>query len=318
MKKRKLGKTGLAVSEIAFGGVEIGLPYGIGIETAEDMLSQSDAIYLLHAAQEKGINFFDTARLYGESETIMGKAFFGRRNDIVLATKCVHFRDKDGNLPPDKQLKGVIESSLKMSLRSLKTSYVDVFMLHQADIEILNNPAIAAVFAGLKEKGIIRATGASTYAIEETELAIKTGNWDVIQLPFNLMDQRHGAYFESASQQGVGIVIRSVLLKGLLSDRGSNLHPALADVAGHIQGYHELIGAQFPDLPTLATQFALSFESVSSVLVGIDKLEYLYKALATANGQYMSQTALEHVRNLAYPDPTFLNLPHWDRMGWLK
>jgi aryl-alcohol dehydrogenase-like predicted oxidoreductase len=319
MKKRSLGNTGIEVSEIAFGGVEIGMPYGIGIENNADMLSEKEAIHLLHVAQEKGINFFDTARLYGESETIMGKAFLGRRDNIVLATKCVHFRGKDGKLPPDNQLKRVIESSLKVSLQSLKTSYADVFMLHQADIEILGNPVIAEVFTGLKEKGVIRATGASTYSTEETVLAIESGNWDVIQLPFNLMDQRHGAYFESASQQGVGLVIRSVLLKGLLSDRGKNLHPALADVESHIQSYYQLVGDQFPDLPTLATQFALSFESVSAVLVGIDKMEYLNKALATASGYNNINEALFHTaRSLAYPDPAFLNLPLWDRMGWLK
>ncbi len=116
----------------------------------------------------------------------------------------------------------------------------------------------------------------------------------------------------------MGLVIRSVLMKGLLSDRGKNLYPALADVEKHIQGYYALTGTEFPDLPTLATQFALSFDSVSAVLVGIDKLEYLYKALATANGHYMTTEMLETAKGLEYPDPAFLNLPHWDRMGWLK
>ncbi|MDR6804530.1 aryl-alcohol dehydrogenase-like predicted oxidoreductase [Dyadobacter sp. BE34] len=317
MKKRLLGNTGIAVSEIAFGGVEIGMPYGIGVAGKEDMLSEKEAILLLHEAQDRGINFFDTARLYGESESIIGKAFEGRRNDIVLATKCSHFR-KDGKLPPDWELRPFIEHSLQQSLEMLKTDYLDVFMLHQADVEILQNETIAEVFSELKEKGIIRATGASTYATEETSLAIGSGRWDVIQLPFNLMDQRHGSFFQKASENGVGLVIRSVLMKGLLSDRGKNLHPALADVERHIQSYHTWTGDRFPDLPTLATRFALSFEEVSSVLVGIDKTAYLEKALATANGSYMHAAMRKEAENLVYPDPEFLNLPHWDRMGWLK
>ncbi|MDD4109107.1 MAG: aldo/keto reductase, partial [Prolixibacteraceae bacterium] len=64
MKKRPLGNTGLFVSEIAFGGVEIGMPYGIGIKDATYMLSESEAINLLHTALDSGINFFDTARMY--------------------------------------------------------------------------------------------------------------------------------------------------------------------------------------------------------------------------------------------------------------
>lgn len=317
MKNRPLGNTGIQVSEIAFGGVEIGMPYGIGVTGKDDMLSERDAIYLLHQAMESGVNFFDTARLYGESESIMGKAFGSRRAGVVLATKCNHFR-KEGKLLPNHELKPFILNSLQESLKALRTDYLDVFMLHQADAEILQNPVIADVFSELKHKQIIRATGASTYLEAETGLAIGCGNWDVIQLPFNLMDQRQGVFFERASESGVGLVIRSVLMKGLLSDRGKNLHPALADVEAHIQGYHALTGNRFPDLPTLATRFALSFAEVSSVLVGIDKMEYLHQALATANGDYMDEAMLKRAGNLVYPDPAFLNLPHWDRMGWLK
>lgn len=318
MKKRPLGNTGIEVSEIAFGGVEIGMPYGIGIESKEDMLSEKDAIALLHEAIEKGINFFDTARLYGDSEMIMGNAFREMRSKVVLASKCRHFRDSEGKLPPDDQLENFIKSSLTESLAALKTDYLDVFMLHYGDMEILNNPVIADVFLHLKKQGMIRSTGVSTYLPAETGLALRSGNWDVIQLPFNLMDQRHSAFFETAHEQGAGIVVRSVLLKGLLSDRGKNLHPALADVEKHIRGYHQMVGTDFPDLPTLATQFALSFEGVSSVLVGIDKTEYLHKALATANGSYMDQNMQHRAEQLAYPEPEFLNLPHWDRMGWLR
>jgi aryl-alcohol dehydrogenase-like predicted oxidoreductase len=318
MKKRFLGKTGLEVSEIAFGGVEIGLPYGIGVESREDMLSEKQAIALLHEAVDKGINFFDTARLYGDSENIMGKAFVKRRPEIVLASKCRHFRDREGKLPPAHLLKSFIEDSLAESLSALQTDYLDVFMLHQADAEILESAAIADVFQDLKRKGMIRATGASTYLPAETARAISSGNWDVIQLPFNLMDQRHSACFESAEHHGIGLVVRSVLLKGLLSDRGKNLHPALAEVETHIRGYHTFLNEDFPDLPTLATRFALSFESIASVLVGIDKTEYLNNALGTANGHYMDSQMLRKAKVAAYPDPEFLNLPYWDRMGWLK
>ena len=90
MIKRTLGNTGIHVSEIAFGGVEIGVPYGIGVKSAADMLSVKEAINLLHTAIDSGINFFDTARMYGTSENIMGNAFKSRRSEVVIATKCRH------------------------------------------------------------------------------------------------------------------------------------------------------------------------------------------------------------------------------------
>src|SRR6188474_2735420 len=124
INKRSLGKTGIEISEIAFGGVEIGIPYGIGINDHADMLTHQEAIHLLHAAMDSGINFFDTARLYGESETIMGKAFHDRRDRIVLASKCTHFRDADGKIPSYQKLKQIIEDSLAVSLKELQSDYI--------------------------------------------------------------------------------------------------------------------------------------------------------------------------------------------------
>ena len=318
MKKKPLGNTGIHVSEIAFGGVEIGMPYGIGVENAADMLSEKKAIELLHTALDEGINFFDTARMYGESENIMGKAFRNRRDELVICTKCRHILDNEGKLPVHKVLKGIIENSLEESLEALQTDYVDVFMLHQANLDILENDEISSVFLNLKKEGKIRAIGVSTYIPEETKKAIESGVWDVIQIPFNLMDQRQSAYFSAAKEKGIGLVVRSVLMKGLLSNRGKNLHPALKDVERHIAGYKVLLeGTEF-SLPMFSTKFALSFPEVSSILVGIDRQEYLEQSLEAANGIYLNEELMYRAKQLAFPTPDFLNLHHWDKMDWLK
>jgi aryl-alcohol dehydrogenase-like predicted oxidoreductase len=311
MNKRPLGKTGINVSEVAFGGVEIGMPYGIGVESAADMPTEAEAIALLHAALDAGINFFDTARQYGQSETIIGKAFADRRKEVVIATKCKHLE-----LTIDVQEQ--IETALTESLGALQTDYIDVYMLHDSDPGIFQHAAVVKVFTELKRSGRIRATGISTYKPEETRLAIESGHWDVIQVPFNLMDQRQEALFEQADKKGIGIVIRSVLLKGLLSDRGRGLHTALQKVEHHISHLNSLAQQTSLDLPTLATRFALSFKNISAILIGIDRKDYLDKSLAAANGQYLDVPVLQKAKELAYPEPDFLNLHHWNVMGWLK
>jgi len=318
MIKRQLGKTGIEVSEVAFGGVEIGIPYGIGVKSTADMLSETEAIKLLHVAADLGINFFDTARIYGNSETIMGKAFKNRRDDVVIGTKCRHLRDENGNIPKDSKLKKIIENSLNESLEALQTDHVDIFMLHQADITILENEEISTIFSNLKKEGRCRATGVSTYSPEETKKAIEVGMWEVIQVPFNLMDQRQAAFFSLASKKGIGIIIRSVLLKGLLSDMGKGLHPALQEVEKHILCYDELLEESAYNLSTLAIKFALSFPEVSAILVGIDRPEYLNNSLEAANGIYLNNNKLARAKELSYPDPGFLNLPYWDKMNWLR
>ena len=81
--------------------------------------------------------------------------------------------------------------------------------------------------------------------------------------------------------------------------------------------YKELLSESVPDLPTLATKFALSFEQVSSVLVGIDRMEYLQKSLTAADGIYLNEERLARAKKLFYPNPQFLDLVKWERMGWL-
>lgn len=318
MIKRPLGKTGIRVSEISFGCVEIGMPYGIGVNTTGDMLSEPEAIYLLQSAVDSGINFFDTARQYGESETIIGRAFKNVRDQVVLATKCKHLRDRDGRLPSPAVLKSRLESSLEESLRALQTDYIDLYMLHDSDGEILESEEVLQFFEYFKKSGAIRATGVSTYTPEETKNVIGSQNWDVIQVPFNLMDQRQEAVFPHAAQHGIGIVVRSVLLKGLLSEKGRSLHAALKNVESHIRLYDELVRHFSTDLPTLATKFALSSEEVSAILVGIDRMEYLKKSVEAADGNYLNKKTLKQVQGLAYPDPEFLNLHTWSINGWLK
>lgn len=317
VQKRNLGNTGLEVSEIAFGGVEIGLPYGIGIKSQEDMLVEKEAIRLLHEALDKGINFYDTARMYGLSEKLMGKAFKSKRKEIILCSKCRHFRRATGELPGGLELSKIIIESLEESLEALQTDYLDLFMLHQADQEILENEEIAHLFTQLKHSGKVRTIGVSTYLFEETDLAIRKGIWEVIQLPFNLLDQRQSSLFEKAATNGIGLVIRSVLLKGLLSDRGRGLPAPLEKVEQHILRIQEDLAPLNMPLPAIAIKFALSFDQISSVLVGIDKKQYLTDALKSGDGNYLDKHWLATAQALAFPDPGFINLPLWDKKGWL-
>ncbi len=318
MNRRFLGKTGIEVSEVSFGGVEIGIPYGIGVHSASDMLSHTEAIHLLNASLDAGINFYDTARQYGQSESIIGNAFKGKRDQVIIATKCQHFLHANGAVPLYSELKRIVEASLEASLTALQTDYVDIFMLHQGSMELLQNDDVLKIFSDLKKTGLVRATGVSTYTPEETRRSIETGTWDVIQLPFNILDQRQSDLFPLAAKAGIGIVVRSVLMKGLLSGRGKDLHPALNEVQQHIRTCNEVAAEASLELSTLATKFALAFPEVSSILVGLDRMEYLYKCLEACNSGALNENLMSRTKQLAYADPEFLNLHTWSMKGWLN
>ncbi|MBN2455988.1 MAG: aldo/keto reductase [Sedimentisphaerales bacterium] len=317
MKKRILGRTGFEVSEISFGTVELGIPYGFGVKNQTQMPSEQKAIKLLHDALDSGINFFDTANAYGRSEQILGAAFKGQRQNVIISTKCGHLPVEGDKAPTDGQLREILDGSLKQSLDALQTDYIDVYMIHNATVPILTNDAVMRVFSEYKDKGLARAIGVSTYTVEQTRNAIDSGLWDVIQLPFNLMDQQQAELFPHAQKKGVGIVVRSVLMRGILTDRGRNMRPELKAVEQHRQLYNELLSDDVAALSDLATKFVLSHKDVSSVLLGIDRPEYLQKALEVANGKYLTERKLAWAKELAYPEPGFLDLVKWDRNGWL-
>lgn len=318
MNKRLLGKTGLKVSEVSFGGVEIGLPYGIGVDSRKQMLNEAEAIRLLSEALDSGINFFDTARAYGQSEQLIGKAFKKKREQVIICTKCEHFCDDSSHLPPIDQIRKITDNSLEKSLSVLQTDYIDIFMSHEGGSDTVDNEEIGEIFSEYKRKGLTKAIGISTYSVEETKRAIESRIWDVIQLPLNLMDQRQSHTFTLAQKHNVGIIVRSVLFRGILTDKGRSLHPKLKTVEQHRNVYSELLSEQAPELSDLATKFALSFKEVSSVLIGIDQTKYLHRALAIANGKYLDAQTLKKIRQLSYPEPDFLNLHLWDTMDWLK
>jgi aryl-alcohol dehydrogenase-like predicted oxidoreductase len=311
MRYRKLCDS-ITVSEISFGGVEIGLPYG----PHRHLMAESEAIRLLHTAVERGINFFDTARVYGCSEERMGKAFKGRRDKVVICTKCPSLHVSDNS----KELRRQVEQSSVESLNALQTDYIDVYLAHSATTEVLGNEDVIEAVERLVRKGVVRVVGVSTYGASDSKIAIESGKWNVVQLVFNLVDQSCEPLFVKAAVKEVGIMARSVLMRGILTDKGVDLtHDALRAVAAHRERYFEMVlKTRSGSLANMAIRFALSFKDVSSVLVGIDKVEFLDSAIQLANGRYFDESVVSKLRQMAYKDPAFLNLAVWDKNGWTK
>ncbi len=316
MERRRLGATGLEVSVLAFGCVELGIPYGIGVRSAEDMLPEGEAVALLQAALAGGVTFYDTAPSYGASEALLGRAFESRRREVVICTKCPGLTGDDGRVLPRGRLRDRVLTSLEASLKALRTDYVDILMLHRVEEAVVDNDDVADVFEGLRSEGTIRAAGASTYPGGITGRVVASRRWPVLQVAFNLMDQREGAFLDEAAAAGIGVVVRSVLLKGVLTDRGRALHPRL----GPVQEHRERCLASLPagvSLSAFATRFVLGRRGVTSVLLGLDRPRYLAEALAVVEAGPLTPEDARKAEALAYPDPEFLDLRRWHAEGWL-
>jgi aryl-alcohol dehydrogenase-like predicted oxidoreductase len=305
-----LGKTRLRVSRIALGTAAFGLPeYGIQAPDEPSALSEAEAVRLVQAASEQGINFFDTARGYGDSEAILGKGLAGCQS-CVIATKVGIPADHNGN--NSGGLTRAVMESLETSLRALRRDVLDIVQIHNATAKDLEVGEVLSVLEHARKQGKLKYVGASVYGEEAALAAIQSGRVDVLQIAVNLLDQRMmNAVLPAATEANVGIIARSALLKGALTERVKLLPQNLRALADAASRTREMLGETWESLPRAALRFCLSVPSVHSVLVGLRSLSELPDAMAAEAEGPLSDATMSKVSLLKLSDENLLNPSHW-------
>ncbi|MGD9143810.1 MAG: aldo/keto reductase [Dehalococcoidia bacterium] len=169
MEKIRLGKTGMTVTRIGFGGIPI------------QRLAESEAVKVVQRCIDLGINFIDTANGYTVSEERIGKAVKRRRNNVYIATKT------------GARTAGEIEKHLDLSLERLGTDYIDLYQFHcvndQATMDKILEPEseLYAVFENAKKAGKIRHIGITSHQIDLAKLQVKSGRFETMMFPFNFI-----------------------------------------------------------------------------------------------------------------------------------
>jgi 1-deoxyxylulose-5-phosphate synthase len=309
MKHRILGRTGLKVSEISFGAVEIGLAYGIPVEGKIEKPSEVEAHAVLNAALDMGVNFIDTARAYGDSEEIIGRALKSRRKEYILATKTLHYGDKGWGVAEQKQ---AVRESIETSLRALQTDVIDVMQVHNITAEVAGRGDVLEVLQEAQRAGKVRFLGGSVYGVEDPLAIIRDGHYDVLQVAYNMLDHRlDGEVLPLAAQKGVAITTRSVLLKGALTPRYLYLADNLGELKATIAEMERLVAGECESLAEAAFRYVLSNPAVSSALVGTSKVKNLQRSADyTAKGP-LSPKLLAALRAVEIQDANQLNPGTW-------
>lgn len=313
MEYRTLGRAGLHVSALALGTVELGLDYGIAVPGEFGRPAETEAIRLVHAALDGGINLIDTARAYGESEAVLGRALRGRRDQVVLASKVRTQRD-DGTTPSGAELRDLMEQSLETSLRLLQTDYLDVWQIHNVDAALLARlDIVTRVFEAARQAGKIRATGGSTYGAEMPLLALQTDLFDMLQVTYSVVDQRLAdQVLPAAAAQGVGVVARSILLKGALTARGDYLPDHLAALRERSRQFRALAGeiGMGSSPVQVAIAFGLAHPQIDAVLIGVRSAAELQEALGAVDLR-LPEDLLARLAALRLDDSDLLNPSTW-------
>ncbi len=299
MKYTRLGRTGFEVSKISLGTVEIGMDYGIAASRPDE----SEAARLLHRALDLGINFIDTARAYGDAEALIGRAIAERRKEFVLVSKVPPF---EGDA-----LGSRVRDSVHQSLRLLRTGFIDVLMIHSAPLAVIQRGDVLSVLQELKCEGTIRSIGASVYGEETALAAIDAGGYDCLQIAYSVLDRRpESRLFAAAEAADVGLVARSVLLRGALTDRCRHLPEALSDLKAKVERMAQLAGGT-ATLPEFAYRYVLSQTRLHSALVGACSVEELEAAVRFEETGALSPQVIADVQGIPMPDPFYLNPGNW-------
>jgi aryl-alcohol dehydrogenase-like predicted oxidoreductase len=214
MKYRELGRTGYKVSEISFGAWAIGGTWG---EVDDD-----ESMAALHAALDAGINFFDTADVYGDghSERLMARLKKERPGEeIIIATKA-------GRRLPEQTVKGYNRENLNefigRSLRNLETDCLDLLQLHCPPWDAYYSPELFDLMDDFVKEGKIKYYGVSVEKVEEAIKAVEFENVQSVQIIFNIFRQRPAdLFFELAKEKNVGILARVPLSSGMLTGKMS-------------------------------------------------------------------------------------------------
>jgi aryl-alcohol dehydrogenase-like predicted oxidoreductase len=213
MKYRSLGRTGWKVSEVSFGAWAIGGSWG--------EVSDEDALATLHKAIDSGVNFIDTADVYGDgrSERLIARLKKERKSkdELIVATKA-------GRRLPRQTVEGYSRQNLtgwiEDSLRNLATDSLDLLQLHCPPTALYSHPEVFSMLDDFVKAGKIRYYGVSVEKVDEALMAIEFPNVQAVQIIFNCFRQRPAeTFFTMAKQKKLGILARVPLASGLLTGK---------------------------------------------------------------------------------------------------
>jgi aryl-alcohol dehydrogenase-like predicted oxidoreductase len=319
VNRRVLGRTGLAVSEVGFGGWAIG---GNAFGNSYGPTDDAESKRAIRRAYDLGCNFFDTADVYGHghSEELLGEALQDVRDKVVIATKVggnfynrdIHplMRDRvaqsvgkplaefpDGAPLPVTHdanfTSGYVRFAVERSLERLRTTWIDLLQLHNPPINLISSMDTYAVLEDLKREGLIRSYGVSVHPPEEGLAAVNATMPDTVQIVYNLARREaEDAFLAAARAANVGVIAREPLANGFLAGRyhadsswpagdirARMPRPYVAQVTALGQRVRELAEKSGLSAAQLALKFVLDRPEIGCAIVGMKTVQQVEENL---------------------------------------
>lgn len=293
MKFRKLGKTNLLVSEIGLGAWAVS---GRGYGPTDD----KESIRAIHRALDLGVNFIDTADIYGDghSEELIGRVLREREDrETVIATKFGWDFYRDGGVKSNLK-KNYISFALEKSLKRLGREWIDIYQIHNSKPADIERDNVYETLDELKKQGKIRFYGVSAFYIEDGISAVRTAKPDTIQVIYNVLEQEvEEKLFSLALENDMGIIAREPLAGGLLTgkynenskfpktDHRHGWSKKFLEDGARKVGKLKFLEKEGQTLIQAALRFSLSHKAVSVIIPGAKTVRQVEENISAAEDE---------------------------------
>ncbi len=248
-------------SKIILGTVQFGLNYGINNQNGKP--TQEEVNKILNFASEHGIDKIDTANAYGDSEKVLGNYINQNKKKFKVLSK---FNTTEN-----------VNTILEETLQRLNTSKLFCFSFHNYKFFKENNSNTFKQLINLKSKGVIENIGISLYTNQELKEAIALDYIDIIQVPFNILDnaKEKQDLFIEAKNKNKSIHVRSVFLQGLFLKNPETLSGKLTELKKELVLFNNIANENNISIESMALSYVMSKTSINNVLIGVDNLQQL-------------------------------------------
>lgn len=284
--------------KLALGTVQFGLPYGVANQQGQVAASEAHAV--LDLAHANGINTLDTAIAYGESEQVLGRMSLDGF-DIVTKLPSVPYDCKD--------ISGWVESELEGSLSRLNVSRVDALLLHNpSQLTSAIGQTLYKTLLEKKKEGVVKRIGISVYSPDELSLLVEDFQFDLIQAPFNIIDNRlkEAGLFEKLALSGTQLHVRSVFMQGLLLMSESSRPEKFNRWSSLWSTWEEWLKEVDLNPLEACLRYVLSIPEIEKVVIGVDSSAQLSEILKASEGSFPIPPS-----TLKCSDPNLLNPSLW-------
>ncbi len=323
MKYNKLGKSNIKVSEIGFGA------WSIALDWWGKKISEEESNRMIKRAYDLGINFFETADMYGrgKSETLLGNALADVRSDIVLSTKYGYDFSNVTQVGhtelPQKFDADFTKNALNSSLERLRTDYVDVYGLHNPKIGHIRDDSIFDTLENLIDENRVRACqialGPAIGWLQEGLESMSRSVISAVQTVYNILEQTPGnQLLNSGVENNVGILVRVPDASGILT--GKVTADTKIDEKDHrsvrkgewikasllkVEQLHTIADNNDLTITELAIKFILSKTGIASVFPTVISVEEIEQFVAISDGNYINSSDMSEIDKLFNSWPTY-------------